>query len=200
MINKSKNVKDTIKKLVIIAIFVITIFNISATLAEVVSNEINVSAFVLPPAGDKSANLIEFSTGQKLYEYSDVDFKVRLKNTGNIYIYPQGTIEIIKGADSESVFIDINNGKIVIQPDQTQNLMVDWDNPGKYLIGKYSAKLKIDYGNSQIITSEVSFWIAPVYSFVITLISIIILYFVLHLSPIQLSKELHFGKYTYRRG
>jgi hypothetical protein len=45
----------------------------------------------------RDLNLLDFSTDHKLYEYLPVNFNVKLRNTGNIYLPPSGNIFIMRG-------------------------------------------------------------------------------------------------------
>lgn len=194
-----KYFRNAIRKLLIISFFAVVLFDLSFILAASLSDQVSVSAFVEPPAGEKSATLVDFSATQMLYEYSDVNFNIKLKNTGNVYIYPKGTIAISNHKGQEKVKLDINEGKIVIQPNQTQNFVVNWDKSGKFALDKYSAQLEIDYGGKEKISWQIKFWIAPVYTTSITLICLLILYFIFRILPIKFSQELHLGRYVYRR-
>lgn len=197
--NRYKKLKDTIKKTLIIVIFVVILLDLAYVFAAPLTNEIQVSAYVSPPVGEKSASLIEFSAPHKLFEFSKVDFKIRLKNTGNTYIYPQGTILVHNSSIADQTSLDINQGKIVIQPNQIQNLVVSWNKQGLFNIGKYLAKVNIDYGNREILTAEVNFWVAPIYTISICLITLLILYYVRRSLPIRFSHELHFGHQALKR-
>lgn len=62
---------------------------------------------VVTPNQKRELNLVSFETDHGLYEYLPVNFKIKVHNSGNIYVAPAGNIFIQKG-DKVVATVDFN--------------------------------------------------------------------------------------------
>jgi hypothetical protein len=77
-------------------------------------------------ANDKrSLSLLDFNVQKKLYEYVPVNFNVKLRNTGNIYLAPTGNIFISKG-DKPVATINFNDAGSSVLPGSNRVYTVPW--------------------------------------------------------------------------
>jgi len=77
------------------------------------------------PNEKRSLDLLDFYTDHKLYEYLPANFKVRVKNTGNIYIPPVGNIFIMKGNKTVTT-LDFNSAGGSVLPSSNRVFSLSW--------------------------------------------------------------------------
>ena len=111
-----------------------------------------------------------------LFEGIPFNFVERLKNTGNVYEQPTGRILISDIFGKPVAVVNVNLEQRNILPGTTRKFTQTLDKSGlgdRFLFGFYKAKLTLDYGNKQTVTSSLSFWVIP-YKIILLAILLII--------------------------
>jgi len=110
------------------------------------------------------ANIREFSTSKFFHGSQNVDFNVRIENTGNVLVRPTGPLEIYNMLGSQVANFTFNTDKAAVFPnDEREYLNINWtgDSIG---FGRYEAIISPVYGDDgakKTMSSTVSFWILP---------------------------------------
>ena len=132
---------------------------------------------VQAPGEKRQANLVSFSTPNKLIEFLPERFTILMHNSGNVHVAPHGNIFLYKGKKSVGI-IDVNPTEGNILPDSnrtyttvwtdgtpvykittgknkngqpTDVTKLNWDNfkLSSLRYGKYTAELEMIYNNGQ---------------------------------------------------
>lgn len=82
---------------------------------------------VLQDGALSTTELVSFGAENAVSEYLPVDFNVRLKNTGNIHVKPQGNIFITRGGGEEISILEVNPGVGSILPGGTREFEASWN-------------------------------------------------------------------------
>jgi len=112
----------------------------------------------------EEAGIRQFSTGKFLYGSQNVDFKVRIENSGNVLVRPSGPLEVFNMLGNKVGTITFNEQKSAIFPFDTREFAnIEWkgDSVG---FGRYEAILSASYGDTgakKTMSSTVTFWILP---------------------------------------
>lgn len=78
------------------------------------------------PNVTRSLELVDFGTTRRVYEYLPVELSVRLKNTGDVHLVPDGSIFIdSKGADTAT--IDFNPASGNVLPNSNRTFTLAWN-------------------------------------------------------------------------
>ncbi len=136
------------------------------------SENIKISAEVVQI--QEAGTLKEFSTGKKLFEFADVDFRVIFKNIGNTNLTASGDIKIKNSFSKDVAQIAVNPQKITTYVGQTTEFNPHWKRASYLGFGQYKAGLELKYGQGNIITSSLIYWVIPI-RMIAALILIIIL-------------------------
>lgn len=139
------------------------------------------------PGAKRKAELVELIASQKVYEFLPADFKVKVRNSGNVHVSPSGSIFISQGGKEVGV-LEFNTQRGYILPQTNRVFENTWDSgfprfemvtEGKETkkklvwdfeqlqnirIGKYTATLVAVYDDGQRdvpIEAVVSFWVIP---------------------------------------
>jgi len=114
----------------------------------------------------EAARIREFSTEKTFYQEPEVRFTLRMENTGNVHIQPQGEIRIFNFWGKERGMISINHkteyGNVL--PQSVRKWNFTWQGEESLLeAGRYKAVLTLFYGNEakQTVTRTVYFWVVP---------------------------------------
>ena len=103
----------------------------------------------------------EFSTPKSSYDNANVNFTLRVENSGNVHLQPKGVVVIKNILGGQIAALDVNQIGSNVLPSSIRDFELNWKDPG-FKIGYYTATLTLSYGNpSQNLTSQVSFWILP---------------------------------------
>jgi hypothetical protein len=136
---------------------------------------------------DERASIREFNTDKDFYGTPyNVDFLVRVENTGNVHVKPHGTVMISNMFGKEVAMVRVNEQGGNILPGTIRRFLdVRWE--GKNAFGKYTATLGLTYGTpteaggqgkSSMVGTK-TFWIIPwriiVPAFVSLLITILLM-------------------------
>lgn len=113
----------------------------------------------------EEAAIRQFSTGKFLYGAQDVDFNVRIENSGDTLVRPTGPLEIKNSLGRTVGTVVFNEDRAGIFPGETREFAdVQWigDSVG---FGRYEAVLSAVYGETgalQTMSSTVTFWVLPI--------------------------------------
>lgn len=140
---------------------------------------------------ERKFELTELKASRKMYEYLPAEISVKLRNTGNTLVQPEGTIYIQRGSnDAEplsTIALNPTNGYILPNTNrilttswsdgfpryetktdeagqQHKKLVWNWGDISKLRVGKYTAKVIAVYddGSRDVpVVAEVSFWVFP---------------------------------------
>lgn len=113
---------------------------------------------------EEEASIRQFSTGKFLYGSQNIDFNVRIENSGDMLVRPTGPLEVINSLGSTVGTITFNEDRAGIFPGQTREFPdVNWVGDGVGF-GRYEARLTPIYGEDgarKTMSSTVTFWILP---------------------------------------
>lgn len=82
---------------------------------------------VRSPNAKRELQLVDFTTDKLVYEELPVEFRVRVKNTGNIHIIPFGDIFIDWGSQESIGGVQINPGRGNILPGSERTYRANWE-------------------------------------------------------------------------
>ncbi len=112
----------------------------------------------------EEANIRQFSTSKFLYGSSNVEFSVRVENTGNVLVKPIGPLEIYNMLGNKVGELIFNEDQAGVFPKSTReynDIIWESDSTG---FGRYEAILSPIYGDNgarKTMSSTVTFWILP---------------------------------------
>lgn len=116
-----------------------------------------------------------------LFESTPVTFVTRLKNTGTVHEQPAGNVTITDMFGKTTAAVNVNLPPRNILPGSTRKFESPLDKTvigNKKLFGRYTATLKLTYGESkQVITSQTTFWVIPYRAIGIAIAAMIIAFF-----------------------
>ena len=112
----------------------------------------------------EEASIRQFSTDRFLYGSQNVDFSVRIENSGNTLIRPRGPLEVYNMLGEQVGKVMFNESEQAVFPGYTRSFEdVRWEGDG-IGFGRYEAILSTVYGGEgakQTISSTVTFWVLP---------------------------------------
>ncbi len=126
-----------------------------------------VSSLVMISVGGniiERADIREFYTDRSLYSQPKIKFILRLENTGNVHIHPQGEIKIYNfwGKEVGSIPINHNTSFGNVLPESTRKWEFDWEGEENLLdMGRFKATVVLTYGEEakETVYRSVYFWI-----------------------------------------
>lgn len=137
------------------------------------------SLILLKVNGDATHKLsvAEFSVnhngkGGPVFETAPLTFVARLSNTGNIHETPSGLVTITDMFGHQLATLGVNQPPHDVLPGSIRRFETSLDSTNignKFLFGKYTAVLTLDYGTNQKVDATITFWVIPY-----TLITVII--------------------------
>ncbi len=90
-----------------------------------------VATFVLVdvkvPGAKREANIASFSADRQFYEFLPTTFNVKIQNTGNLHLSPQGSVYISQGGKNNIAVIPINDTQGNVLPNSTRTFSGSWD-------------------------------------------------------------------------
>jgi hypothetical protein len=113
---------------------------------------------------NEQATIRQFSTVKYLNGSQDIDFTVRIQNTGNVLVRPVGPLEVYNMLGNKVGNVTFNEERSAVFPnDEREYTDLNWtgDSVG---FGRYEAILSPIYGESgafKTMSSTVTFWILP---------------------------------------
>lgn len=112
---------------------------------------------------DETASIRQFSTDQFLYGSPNVEFSVRIENSGNVLVRPSGPLEIRNMLGKKVDSITFNEQQNAVFPKDLREYKLLWEGEGTGF-GRYEAVVSPVYGENgarMTMSSTVSFWILP---------------------------------------
>jgi len=112
----------------------------------------------------EQASIRQFTTGKFLYGAQDIDFNVRIENSGNVLARPMGPLQINNSLGKRVGEVMFNESKAGVFPADTREFDLQWigDSVG---FGRYEAVLSAGYGDEgakKTMSSTVTFWVLPI--------------------------------------
>lgn len=116
------------------------------------------------------------------FEYPPINFVERIHNDGNVHVNPYGTVEIfdmfnrkIGSAQVNGDPADTKNKPRAILPSSTRRFEQTFNK--NWMIGPYTAKLKLNYGkdSQSVMTASTTFWVVPYKQILLAIMLIILL-------------------------
>lgn len=148
---------------------------------------IGVLSFLVVPGDIQESLEISDLTSNQWQTFGPLDFKLKLKNTGNIHLLPTGKIEIKNIFNKIVSTIPLNHETIL--PDSDIDQQLTWDI--QLLFGRYTAKSTINYGNNHepLNSNLLVFWIIPWPLIIIAFALLTLLYkiFIVHIDRVKLA-------------
>lgn len=130
----------------------------------------------------EKVSLAEFKVGKDgkdgtLFQSTPLNFKLRMKNEGNIHEQPVGSATITDMFGKKVALVNFNQPPRNILPGSIRKFEAPLDSAtigSKKLFGKYTADLRMEYGvDKQLVTSQLTFWVIP-YTLVGIIIAVLI--------------------------
>jgi len=105
-----------------------------------------------------------------------VDFNIRISNMGNVHFKPKGDILVkdLFGKAADTVKVNAQEGNVL--PGTTRRFEAKWEPKTSilYPIGRYTAEIKLKYGDSQKeLTAVLVFWIIPLWFIILIAVTIL---------------------------
>ena len=121
---------------------------------------------------------LESFKANRIYLKLPATFQVRISNLGNVHFKPRGDITIKGMFGGESDKIQLNQARGNVLPDSIRKFEEKW-NPEKIIIGRYTADLRVVYGESEkTLSGQIVFWVLPLW-FLLSLGGLILLIVIL---------------------
>lgn len=118
-----------------------------------------------------------------LFQSTPLQFMQRIRNTGNVHEQPAGSITIKDMFGKPVAAVNVNLPPRNILPGSIRKFEQPLDSSvigNKMLFGRYTADLKMNYGeNNQTATSSLTFWVIPYSLIGIGIAALVIGFFVL---------------------
>lgn len=140
------------------------------------------------PGASRKFDLQSIKLDKHVYEYLPATVTLKIKNTGNVLVQPQGTVYIQRHSSDPTPIqaIGLNKGGGYVLPSTTREYTVTWDDGyphyeinestkkqklswqgnalSKFRMGRYVVKVVAVYDDGQRdvpVMAEVSFWVIP---------------------------------------
>jgi len=106
---------------------------------------------------------LESFKANRIYLKLPATFQVRISNLGNVHFKYRGDITIKGMFGGESDKIQLNQARGNVLPDSIRKFEEKW-NPQKIISGRYTADLRVVYGESEkTLDDQVVFWVLPLW-------------------------------------
>lgn len=112
---------------------------------------------------NESASIRQFSTERYFNGSLDIDFTVRIENSGNVLVRPVGPVTITNMLGQEVDQFIFNTEASGVFPRRDREFKFDWQGTGVGL-GRYEVILSAVYGDQgakRTMSSTASFWVLP---------------------------------------
>lgn len=82
---------------------------------------------VKSPGAKKEAQVVEFLTDRRVYEFLPVTFRVKVRNAGNVHLAPHGNIFLDHGRAKDIALLEVNGDHGNILPQTNRTFTVSWE-------------------------------------------------------------------------
>lgn len=109
----------------------------------------------------ESLSIDQFHSGNNFYQKGPVDLVLRTKNTGNVHLFPQGSITITDMFNRKVADVPLTEANVL--PGSARQVITSWDSGSA--IGKFTATMVATYGDTatkQALTATTTFYIIPI--------------------------------------
>lgn len=153
------------------------------------------------PGASRKFDLQSISLDKHVYEYLPATVTLKIKNTGNVLVQPQGTVYVQRHSSDQTPIeaIGLNKSGGYVLPGTTREYAVTWSDGyphyeatsgnkkklvwqgnalSKFRIGRYVVKVVAVYDDGQRdvpVMAEVSFWVIPWRILLISLLIILLI-------------------------
>lgn len=142
---------------------------------------INVSGNVKESLAVEEMSINKNGKKGTFFESAPLNFVQRIKNTGNTHLQPTGQVEIKDMFGKKVAAVNVNSPPRNVLPSSIRKFEEPLDKTvigNKRLFGRYTATMKLTYGNDKKeLTAKMSFWVIPYKLVAIVIGSIIVLFF-----------------------
>ncbi|MCA9388451.1 hypothetical protein KC644_01665 [Candidatus Berkelbacteria bacterium] len=122
--------------------------------------------------------IVDFRTDNNIYQSGPVNFRIAVKNNGNVHFTPMGTIDI-SGPTSKSIQVNDDEGRVLPSSVRNYDVSLTDDLP----FGRYTANVdimgKAPNGETVPLTATTTFWVVPFSAILVLLLVLVILYMLL---------------------
>lgn len=149
-------------------------------------HQIGVLVFLSTTEGVREeAKILTFKTEKKFYFAPFlIKFQIEIENLGNVYLEPQGKIEIKDFFGKKAGEVLFNSQKFKILPESKRFFEEIWQ--GRFGFGKYIANLYLVFGSPEnqggsgvkTISATTYFWIIPLKESILGILIFILFYFI----------------------
>lgn len=108
-------------------------------------------------------------TAPKFTEKGPINFEGTLENNSDIHISPKGYILIKDILNNEVERINVNLGNIF--PENSKSFTTQWNQKWGY--GRYTAEINVVYGNENVVSGLIYFWLFPITGIIYSLLAIV---------------------------
>lgn len=112
---------------------------------------------------NESASIRQFSTEKFLYSTQDINFNIRVENSGNVLVRPFGPLVITNMLGQQVDQVTFNPDLAGVFPERTRDFVLNWQGEGVGF-GRYEVVLSAIYGDEgakKTMSSTASFWVLP---------------------------------------
>lgn len=107
----------------------------------------------------EAVNLREFKVDEKFKHYGPTRIMAEIENLGDIHLRPAGKLTVANWLGDEVYSTDLEEKNIF----PFASRIYEWEIPGKWRLGRYTAKLTASAGEAAIpVNGLIYFWIVPV--------------------------------------
>lgn len=115
---------------------------------------------------DESAKIRSFRPTKALLDTPEVEFELRVQNSGNVHIQPRGDIRIYNMWGQERGVIPVNRKSLFgnVLPNSVRKYVFGWTGEWSVSdIGRYRVEAFLSYGENgrQSLSAETHFWVVP---------------------------------------
>lgn len=123
------------------------------------------SILSLRVSGDivQDTRIREFSVDALFFKRPDVEFSIRVENLGNVFVRPQGFVDIVGMRGKKVDTLPVNEGGASVFPKSDRRFSTHWSSED-FHIGKYTAELSLSVegeGGMQTLLATTEFWVIP---------------------------------------
>lgn len=147
---------------------------------KVETSQVISSLLFLRVSGDirEEATVRSFRSLDYFLNRPETTFELRIENTGNVHVQPQGDIKIYNMWGQERGVIPVNKQSLFgnVLSDSVRKYNFEWKGEWSLAdIGRYTVEATLTYGTNarQSLTADASFWVVPWKILLVTIVSLV---------------------------